>query len=66
MMAATLVPDLTFSTLCNDASKWSHPTPDYEYYVARVSAPTPTILGTVIILTKYEQQIDTGPQCPHN
>ena len=46
-MAAAVVPDPTFSTLYNDASKWTHPTLDYEYYAARVGAPTPTA-GTVM------------------
>ena len=43
MMAAAVVPDPTFSA----ASKWTHPTPDYEYYAKHVGAPTPTS-GTVL------------------
>ena len=31
-MAAPVVPDPTFSALYDDATKWTHPTLDYEYY----------------------------------
>ena len=46
-MAAAVVPDPTFSALYNDASKWTHPILDYEYYAACIGAPTPTA-GTVM------------------
>ena len=46
-MAAPVVPDPTFYALYDDATKWTHPTLDYEYYAERVGAPTPTV-GTVM------------------
>ena len=45
-MAAAVVPDPTFSALYNDASKWTHPTVDYEYYTERVGAPNPVTANT--------------------
>ena len=47
MMAAPVVPNPTFSALYDDASKWTHPTLDYEYYTERVGALAPTV-GTVM------------------
>ena len=38
-MAAPVIPDPTFSALYDDATKWTHPTLDYEYYTDRVGAP---------------------------
>ena len=46
-MAALVVPDPTFSALYNDASKWTHPTVDYEYYTERVGAPNPITGNTM-------------------
>ena len=46
-MAAPVVPDPTFSALYDDASKWTHPTLDYEYYTERVGAPNPTTTYTM-------------------
>ena len=46
-MAAPVVPDPTFSALYDDASKWTHPTVDYEYYTERVGAPNPTTTNTM-------------------
>ena len=46
-MAAPVVPNPTFSALYDDASKWTHPTLDYEYYADCVGAPTPTTADTM-------------------
>ena len=46
-MAAPVVPDPTFSALYDDATKWTHPTLDYEYYTERVGAPNPTTGNTM-------------------
>ena len=46
-MAAAVVPDPTFSALYDDASKWTHPTLDYEYYTEGVGAPNPTTGNTM-------------------
>ena len=46
-MAAAVIPDPAFSALYNDASKWSYPTPNYEYCPVWVGAPTQTV-GTVM------------------
>ena len=46
-MAAAVVPDPTFSALYDDASKWTHPTLDYEYYTKCVGAPNPTTANTM-------------------
>ena len=45
-MAAAVVPDPTFSALYNDASKWTHPTVDYEYYTECVGALNPVTAAT--------------------
>ena len=46
-MASAVVPDPTFSALYDDASKWTHPTVDYEYYTECVGAPTPVTGNTM-------------------
>ena len=46
-MAAPVVPDPTFSALYDDASKWTHPTLDHEYYTKHVGAPNPTTGNTM-------------------
>ena len=38
-MAAAVVPDPTFSALYDDASKWTHPTLDYETKIFETPEP---------------------------